>query len=156
MLLPHGAKHSRALREVRRRLREYLSELAEGWQVVPMMQECASFSGDTGMCLNMLNSRTSRGVHTHALTSATVSPDGEHIVTASEDCTACVWRLSDSYSPSVWLRRLGVSFAGVGGSPPGGGGPLWLGELGGGEPGQPVCCDSIARQDGASVAAVRW
>ena len=30
MLLPHGAKHSRALREVRRRLREYLSELARG------------------------------------------------------------------------------------------------------------------------------
>ena len=29
MLLPHGAKHSRALREVRRRLREYLSEQAE-------------------------------------------------------------------------------------------------------------------------------
>ena len=84
------------------------------------------FCGDTGMCLNMLNSRTSRGVHTHALTSATVSPDGEHIVTASEDCTACVWRLSDSYSPSVWLRRLGVSFAGVGGSPPGGGGPVSL------------------------------
>ena len=33
MLLPHGAKHSRALREVRRRLREYLSELAERGQV---------------------------------------------------------------------------------------------------------------------------
>ena len=38
MLLPHGAKHSRALREVRRRLREYLSELAERGQVVPMMR----------------------------------------------------------------------------------------------------------------------
>ena len=31
------------------------------------------FSGDTGMCLNMLDSRTSRGKHAHALTSATVS-----------------------------------------------------------------------------------
>ena len=38
MLLPHGAKHSRALREVRRRLREYLSEQAEKGQDVPMMR----------------------------------------------------------------------------------------------------------------------
>jgi len=38
MLLPHGAKHSRALLEVRRRLREYLSEQAEKGQDVPMMR----------------------------------------------------------------------------------------------------------------------